>query len=209
VAFHSWRTGNRDVFVQPLDGRPIQQVTRTARQEVVPRWSPDGTAIGYAEFIVDSGARGAVWVSRRSPAGGWSDPAQLIDWGSWPIWSPDGRTIAYTQAFQSPTISLMPADSGLPRLLYDARSGGGPTVEEMVWSADSRSLYFKSHAATGEASIWAIDVAGGPPRLLVSFDLERPSGRFRIAASATNLYFSIEEQRSDVGVIELEASDAR
>jgi serine/threonine-protein kinase len=206
-AFHSWRSGNRDVFVQPLDGRPVQQVTATARQEVVPQFAPDGQALTYFEFRADSAGRGAAWISRRKPDGTWDAPATLVEGAVWPVQSPDGRLLAYGVGFASPRIYLRAAGDSISRVLYDAAAAGGPTAERLVWSADSRTIYFKSHAESGEASIWGLPVDGGPPRRLVTFgDLSRPSARLHLEVGAGHIYFAIEEQRSDVSVMEIEGT---
>ncbi|HEU4800978.1 MAG TPA: protein kinase [Gemmatimonadales bacterium] len=204
-AFHSWRTGNRDVFVQPLDGRPVQQVTATDRQEVVPQYSPDGKALTYFEYRADSAGRGAAWISRRKPDGTWDAPAMLVPGAVWPVQSHDGRLLVYGVGFSSPRIYLRTVGDSTSRLLYDAAATNGPTAERLIWSEDNRTIYFKSHAESGEASIWGIGVDGGPPRRLVTFeDLSRPSARLQLEVGAGNIYFAIEEQRSDVSVMEID-----
>ena len=206
-AFHSWRTGNRDVFVQPLDGRPLQQVTATTRQEVVPQFTTDGNAITSFEYRADSAGRGVAWISRRKPDGTWQAPDTLVEGAVWPALSRNGRLLAYGVGFASPRLYLRTVGDSTSRLLYDAATSGGPTAERLVWSEDSRTIYFKSHAESGEASIWAMSVDGGAPRLLVTFeDLSRPSARLHIEVGAGHVYYAIEEQRSDVSVLEIEAA---
>jgi serine/threonine-protein kinase len=203
-AFHSWRSGNRDIFVQPLDGRPVQQVTETSRQEVVPQFTPDASALTYFEFNSDSAGGGNSWISRRKSDGTWEAPDTLQVDGVWPALSPDGRTLAYGVGFASPRIYLRPIDSSRPTLLYDAAATGGPLAERLVWSEDGNTIYFKSHAANGEASIWEIAATGGPPRLLVDFnDLSRSSARLNFEVGSGYIYYAIEEQRSDVSVLEI------
>ena len=203
-AFHSWRTGNRDLFVQPLDGRPVQQVTATARQEVVPQYSSDGQALIYFEFRADSAGRGAGWISRRKPDATWDEPVKLVDGGVWPVQSRDGRFLAYGVGFASPRIYLRIIGDSTSRLLYNAAVTGGPTAERLVWSDDSRIVYFKSHAESGEASIWGVSIDGGAPRRLVNFeDLSRPSARLHLDVGSGFIYYTIEEQRSDVSVMEI------
>ncbi|HEX6644262.1 MAG TPA: hypothetical protein VF037_06275, partial [Gemmatimonadales bacterium] len=212
VAFHSWRTGNRDIFVQPLDGRPVQQVTATARQEVGPKWSPDGQALAYFEFEGpnDTLARSAIWISRRAPGGAWAAPERLVERGNWAVWSPDGGRIAYAVGSVAQRLLTIPAAGGSPTLVYSA-GDTGPRPEQVSWSADGRSLFFKSHDANGLASVWTVPSAGGTPRLLTRFDdPARPSSRFNLAVGRTHLYFSIDERQSDVWVLDLgAASDGR
>ena len=213
VAFHSWRTGNRDIFVQPLDGGPVQQVTATpARHEVNANWAPDGSALAFFEFEGrwDSLARSAVWIARRDPSGGWRAAERLVDRGNWPAWSPDGRTISYSIGSIGNRIYTIPAAGGAPHLVYDAALAGGPTVEQPAWSTDGQRLYFKSHDASGRASIWVVPAAGGAPRRVVFFDdPARPSSRFNWAAGAGRLHFAIDERRSDVWVMDLDPGARR
>ncbi|HEU5050933.1 MAG TPA: protein kinase [Gemmatimonadales bacterium] len=205
VAFHSWRTGNRDVFVLPLDGGPVQQVTATSRQEVGPKWSPDGSTLIYFEFEgpLDTLARGSIWVSRREGES-WAQPERRVERGNWVSWSPDGSRIAYAVGSVASRIFVAPAAGGASRLLYDAEAANGPRVEQLDWSADARTIYFKSHDAAGLASIWALPSAGGVPRLVTHFnDPARPSPRFNMAVGPDHLYYSIDERQSDVWVMEV------
>ena len=50
-ADHLWRSGSRDIFVRPLDGGPLQQVTATAGQESYPTWSPDGGSLAFIDQV--------------------------------------------------------------------------------------------------------------------------------------------------------------
>jgi Tol biopolymer transport system component len=208
VAFHSWRTGNREVFVQPLDGGPVQQVTATQdRQEVNATWSPDGSALAFFDFEgrFDDDLASPVFLARRTGAGGWEPATALVERGNWPAWSRDGRRFAYASGTIANRVYVAGADGSNPRVVYDARAGGGPMVEQLVWSADGQSLYFKSHDASGRASIYVLASQGGEPRLVSYFDdPARPSGRFNMAADAERLYFGIDERRSDVWVMEVE-----
>ena len=206
VAFHSWRSGNRDLFVLPLDGRPVQQVTATSsRQEVIPSWAPDGRSLAYFEYV-PAGAGSSAWTSARNADGAWEAAAPLVEQAIWPTWSPDGRRLAYTLAapgFRSRRI-LVRERGGDPRVLYDAQRTSGPEVTQVAWSTDARTLYFKGYAPSGEASIWGVPVGGGPARELVRFDdLARPSARPRFAVGAGRFYFTMDLQRSDVWVIEV------
>ena len=211
VSFHSWRTGNRDVFVLPLDGSPVQQVTATPEvQEVGPKWSPDGRTLVFFEFEGpnDTLARGSIWTSERDAAGAWSAPRRRVTRGNWAAWSPDGTRLAYAIGSVANRIFVEPAAGGAPRLVYDA-GADGPRAEQIVWSDDSRTLYFKSHDAAGLGEIWSVPSSGGPARLVTRFDdPSRPSNRFNMAVGPGHLYFSIDERQSDVWVMDLGESEA-
>ncbi len=72
------------------------------------------------------------------------------------------------------------------------------------WSADGRTIYFKSHDAQGRASFWSIPATGGRPRLLARFDdPTRPSNGVAFTTDGKRLYFAIDDRQSDVWVVEV------
>jgi hypothetical protein len=103
----------------------------------------------------------------------------------------------------------VPVSGGTPTLAYSA-GNDGPRPEQVSWSADGRSLFFKSHDASGIASVWMLPATGGTARLVTRFDdPARPSSRFNLAVGREHLYFAIDERQSDVWVLELAAEAAR
>lgn len=202
VAYHSWRTGTRDIEVKPLDGGPVEHVTATPAQESYPRWSPDGRTIAFFNQISPF----SLFLSRREDNGHWSTPTRLASNSVGDAWSPDGHSIAYFQAEsdrRSGVIMVVPADGGTPRRVFDS-SPTVPLAESVEWSPDGQTLYYKTHDAQGRASFWAVNAAGGRPRLLVRFDdLSRPSSRRDFATDGKRLYFAIQDRQSDVFVAEM------
>ena len=78
------------------------------------------------------------------------------------------------------------------------------TPDNMQWSRDRRTLYFKSHDARGRTSFFARPSRGGTPRLVAHFpDLNKQSGRTVFAVSSTHLFFTIEDRQNDVFVAEV------
>ncbi len=203
VVFHSWRGGSRDIYVMPLDGGPVQRVTNTPRQEWLAAWSPDGSALAFGE----SSPTGALWIVRRNRDGTWGKPMERVDsGGQWPAWSPDGHWIAFSNDPLSRTgrLTVIPVDSGPARVLVDPARPGGLQVEQIHWSPDSKSLWFKSHDATGNASILSIPLAGGEPKLRVRFDdPARPSYRTTWWLGAKRIYFTVEDRQSDIWVMDV------
>ncbi|HEU4827702.1 MAG TPA: protein kinase [Gemmatimonadales bacterium] len=203
VAFQSWRRGTRDLFVMPLDGGPIQTVAASARQEIWPRWSPDGGALAHSYFD----ATGGITIVRRRPDGGWEPSVLRHDAGHWPAWSPDGRVIAFTSALTGGSLYSVPVDSGPVRTLIDAAGPGAPRAEEPFFTVDGREIWFMSHDARGVASIWSIPTAGGTPRRLITFDdPARPVYRPYWALGPDRIYFIVQEQQSEAWVMEVEGS---
>jgi len=98
---------------------------------------------------------------------------------------------------------VMPADSGPERILIDASVPGAPIVEE-VWWPTSGLMYFESHDARGNASIWSVPAAGGPPRLLVRFDPKlHLSYRVNFAVGNGRFYFPSDDRQSDIWTMEV------
>jgi len=200
VAFHSWRSGSRDIYVMRLDGGGVQQVTHSPRQEAQPNWSPDGRALVFTNFETGDG----IWIVRRDGSGQWGEPVQRRVGGSTSVFSPDGRSLAFFGGIAGGNLGVMPADSGAERTLIDTSVKGAPIVEQ-VWWVTPGQIYFESHDARGNASIWSESAAGGPPRLLVRFDPAlHPSYRVNFAVGNGRFYFSSEERESDIWVMEVE-----
>jgi Tol biopolymer transport system component len=194
------RGGSRDVFVLPLDGSPITAVAHTPAQEMIARWSPDGRRVSYSEL----GPRGGVWVVSRGDDGTWQPGRRLAN-GFFSAWSPDGRYISYTSALIGGALGVIAVDGSQPRLLYDGARPGAPAAEMSVWSDDGRTLYFKSHSATGAAAIWSVPFAGGTPRQVVELGDERfRADRYSFRISHGRLYYTLLDRQSNVWVMEVE-----
>lgn len=197
VAFHSWRSGSRDVYLLPLGGGPEQKVVASPRQDSRAEWSPDGRAICYLIF-----GTGGLWMVRRDAAGHWGEPVERLPFGSWQAWSPDGRWLAFAEQQAGGSLLVAAPDSGAPRVLVDTKRTG-IIAEEPHWSADGRTIYFKSHDPLGRAEFWAEPLSGGPPRLLIRFDdLSRPSLRPEWGLGGGRMYFTVNDRQSDIWVME-------
>jgi serine/threonine-protein kinase len=202
VLYHNQRSGSRDLYVKPLDGRPVQQVTRTSRQEAVGAWSPDGSMIAFQEYTPSGG--GGIWIVRRKADGTWEEPVRRGGPGITVSWSPDGRSLAYTTSWDGGSIEVLPVDSGPARVVLDASRPGVPRAELPLWSSDGRSIYYKSHDAEGNASIWSVPAIGGAPRMLLHWDdPARPSYRDHWTFSNDRILLPVQERESDVRVVEV------
>jgi Tol biopolymer transport system component len=202
ITYHSWRTGTRDIEVKPLDGGPVERVTATPAQESYPRWAPDGRAIAFINQVSPF----SLFITRDEGNGRWATPTLIVSRSVGDAWSPDGRSLAYVDA---PTdrrpggLRVVPAEGGVPRSVFEP-SPTVPAAEDGKWSPDGRTLYYKAHDAQGRASFWAVNAAGGVPRLLVRFtDLNRPSSRRDFATDGKRFFFAIEDRQSDVFVADL------
>jgi serine/threonine protein kinase/Tol biopolymer transport system component len=87
IAYASDRTGNFDIWVQPVAGGQPVQVTKSPLHDIQPDWSPDGSTLVFR----GQGADGGLFLipslggpSRRVCPFGWK-----------PKWSPDGKRILF------------------------------------------------------------------------------------------------------------------
>ena len=199
VVFHSWKTGSRDVYILPLDGGPIERVTNTVAQEGIPKWSPDGSTLQF--MAVDGPPR--IFRARRASNGAWETTVRLNE-GYWVQWSPDGRMLSYASIFRGSALRVVAIDSGAPRALYDDSQPGMPLAETSFWSEDGRTIYFKSHTATGAASIWSVPVEGGTPQHLIDLgDSRLRSDRYGFRIAQGRLYFTLYDRQSNVWVMDV------
>jgi Tol biopolymer transport system component/tRNA A-37 threonylcarbamoyl transferase component Bud32 len=198
VAYHSFRTGSRDIEVKPLAGGAVELVTATPSQESFPEWSPDGRAIAFIDQA--TGDAGGAYVVRRGADGKWGKPVMRLAGGRRPHWSPDGRLLAVNMT--SGNLALVSPDSGAAHVIYNP-AGADPRATETGWIG-SGAVAFKSRDAQGRAELWSIPVTGGRPRLLVRFtDPQRPSNRNDFHTDGKRFYFSIEDRQSDIWVAEV------
>src|SRR5262249_6187593 len=116
-------------------------------------------------------------------------------------WSPDGKFLAYAL---SGAVKIVSPDSGASRTVYAlSPHSTDPRAELVLVSEDSVTLFFKSHDSSGHASLWSVPVSGGPPVRRVQFDeLSRQSMRPDFAVGGGRFFFTIEDRRSDLWVVD-------
>ena len=181
--FVSRSRGSWDVYVQRVGGRnPLLVAGDPARQEVWPRFSPDGRLIAFNESDIDGGIflAGATGESER----------RLTDFGANPTWSPDGKQIAfasedvvvpYDRAGTS-TLWIVDVSGGSPRKISD-----GDAVQP-AWSPSGRRIAGWSNTG-GQRDLFTV-AADGSDRVAVTNDVAldwapvwSPDGRFLYFAS--------------------------
>jgi Tol biopolymer transport system component len=166
VVYHSTRTGNSEIWVCYLDGRPETQITDNDSWDLYPDWSPDGERMIFGSdrggslfklFIANSDGGGARLLvdqpitldSQFSPVIG-----SLVS-----RWSPDGDRIAYlAEGEEALALWTVGADGNDKRKVLDNATG-------FDWYLDSRrGLYTRNHGA--ETELIAIDLTTGEERSL-------------------------------------------
>lgn len=155
VAFSWDRPGSNEIFVAPVHGERIYQLTASSERSVSPRWSPDGQWIAFLRDAAGD-ERFQIWVMRR-------DGLRLRQLSSASgaghrdiAWSPDGTQLAFVSNSTAHKYGLEIVDvaTGQPRALSkfsqeDARPCWSPDGRWLVFSRDA-DLHL-APAAGGEA----------------------------------------------------------
>jgi len=169
------RAGNQDLWMVPIGGGEMQQLTADPSPDWCPRWSPDGREISFYSFR--SGNRD-IWVmpSRGgTPRQITQDPAR--DW--YPSWSPDGRELAFvSNRTGARALWIKSLEGGELRLATEGFSG------HVVWSTDGKWLFVRKRGA-----LWRLPVGGGEAEVLV----ENVQAPLAISLDGTSLIFGRDE----------------
>ncbi|MFN2492740.1 MAG: prolyl oligopeptidase family serine peptidase [Pyrinomonadaceae bacterium] len=76
------------IYIMPLDGRTMKQLTRGESSATAPRWAPDGKRIAYV-------TGGQIW-TMDSDGDNKEQVTRISTNAASPVWSPDGNWIAFT-----------------------------------------------------------------------------------------------------------------
>jgi serine/threonine protein kinase/Tol biopolymer transport system component len=174
IAFASDRTGNFEIWVQPVAGGDAVQITRSPAEDTQPDWSPDGSTL--------------VFRSERDGGGLFSVPAlggverRLTSFGGIPSWSPDGREIGFIAG-----TTAGDSESSL-RLYVVSHEGGAPREVLSEFLASGRWYWIARHP-DGRISILGRHRQLGP-------------GLFTMATDGTRLVTSKEPPEFPLRVFE-------
>lgn len=119
-----------------------------SRDDYIPIWSPDGTAIAFRHFL-----GGSVSVQLVSPAGG---APRAVAAGGDPSWSPDGAEIAFASADGIRVVTLSSAQT---RRITDNGTDFAP-----AFSPNGRMIAFRR----GAGDVWLVSTDGGGARRIAS-----------------------------------------
>jgi len=148
------------------NGQPIGEAVRftdPTRNSNAPRWSPDGTVLGFTSRRGDE--EGSTWFLR---VGGLGGEAYRIDGvrGS-PVWSPDGRFIAYTaepERKDKPTAkALRIAPNGITTPL-NAERFDGYQITHLRYKRDGTFTFLPHPELVPKRQLFVVPAAGGTAR---------------------------------------------
>ena len=160
VAYVSAQSGNRDIYVQRVDGRMATNLTSdSTADDSEPAFSSDGAQIAYRSER-DGGGIFVMSVTGESPH-------RLTDFGHSPSWSSDGKWIAVS----THDVGLQPQVHTREGELWiiDAHTGASKPLLRLTdkresdalqpsWSPKSKRIAFWGVSPRfGQADIWTID----------------------------------------------------
>jgi dipeptidyl aminopeptidase/acylaminoacyl peptidase len=159
IAYSSARTGNLEIFLHHLDGRPETQLTDDPGPDFFQDWSPDGRQLIFTSQPQD----GRLFIA-NSDGGG---ERLLVDQ---PVsgscrWSSDDKRIAYlASADGSQSLwTVAPDGSGARQVIPGRAEFQG--VQSFDWYRDSRhGIYKRGRGATSK--MIAVDLETGEEQLL-------------------------------------------
>jgi eukaryotic-like serine/threonine-protein kinase len=198
LLFHSFRRGNRALWVMRADGSGSHAITEGSGDDYAGSWSPDGRTVS---FVADSA--GQLWLGlvSRDASGNWAQP-RLLAPGVVGLsdWSPDGTHLAGTVG---DALCLIDVRTGRVTPIEPPLSGGS-WLYQAIWAADGRSLYYRGREPDGRLTLLEVPLDGRPPFPLVrQRDPSRAGPRNDWTTNGRQFYFTVSQYEGDISVVEL------
>jgi Tol biopolymer transport system component len=199
IAFHSLRTGNRDLYILPVAGGGIKTLTTHPAEDFAPIWSPDGEEIAF-----ESNRSGNMDLWIISSGGG--KPRQMTFHEARDfivLWSPNGKRIVFstTRTGNCELFFIRSEGEEAVQLTHGAWS----EIYPLFWSAERQMIYAYGQGGPGNegANLWAISVEDGTARPLLDFQgsLKEPS--ISLSSDGKRIYFPLIERVGDLWMAEL------
>ena len=179
IAFTSWRTGHREIWICDPDGLNARKVTATGGRHVGwPNWSPDGKFLAY-----DGTNAGLRYIYVINADGG--EPRRITNHpadDAVPSWSGDGKWI-YFASQRTGASEVWKIAAGGGEAVPLTTTGGRWPYE----SPDRNHVYFAQD--TGERALLRVPVDGGE----VEHVLDKGGGG-RFAVAKRGVYFIPQEE---------------
>jgi len=206
IAFFAIGAGQQHatIMVMSAGGGVPTAVTSSRANSVNPSWSPNGLAL---TFTSNRAIPSPIWLlSRDSIGGAWHEAVPLTDFACGaPAWAPDGSGILCDAG--NDLVFVSPRGHEIWRRNLIPGSGlsgyGAP-----AYSRDGRTIYLWGYDPDRAGGVWAIPVAGGPPRRIVRSDdpaltvpgVGEPA---RPDIGPDRLYLTVSQYESDIWVANL------
>ena len=171
IAYTSDRSGNFDIWVQPVAGGDPVQVTRDPASDVQPDWSSDGTKL---VFRSDRDGGGLFVV----PVLGGTERRLTVS-GQYPRWSPDGTRVLFQPGQMVPGLAsshllTVGLDGAPPREVWPDFS----FVTAASWHPDGRISVLGVHKTLGPGLFTGMPESGTPVRSAINRDVSQQLGDF-------------------------------
>jgi eukaryotic-like serine/threonine-protein kinase len=160
IAYSSDRSGNFDIWVQPVGGGDAVQVTKSPAHDWQPDWSPDGSQI--------------VFRSEREGGGLFAVPAlggrerKISSFGYFPRWSPDGSRILFSDQMYNtafipnfPKLYVVTPDGNPPREVLSELLADFVELRSAIWHPDGRRVSLFGMRKNLGWGLWTVPLAGG------------------------------------------------
>jgi Tol biopolymer transport system component len=177
IAYSSDRSGNFDIWVQPVGGGNPVQVTHSPAHDWQPDWSPNGKAIIFRSEREGGG------LFLVPPLGGYE--TKVSSFGYRPRWSPDGsRFLFVSSAIQNGgvlyEVYVAVPDAAKPQRVQAEFLSRFVTTESIAWHPDGRRISLWLSPEWLSREFWTVPLANGSP--LKSEVSERVRRQFQEAA---------------------------
>ena len=232
LLFSSDRGGNVDVWMLPMDGGDVVQLTTSLAPDWAPSWSPDGTEVVFYSYrsgnrdlwampVAGGAARQLTKTEASDLVPDWSPRGDLISFstsrgGASEVWVMKadgseprriGRGLGATWTHDGETLVLMHDDQSL--WIHPIEGGaprkltGGPLGAKGVWSRDGKTL-FSAGRNEREGNIWAVSSSDQTERKATDF-VGRRGTLIPISLSTDGdyLYFAWRETLGDIWVMDV------
>jgi Tol biopolymer transport system component len=204
VAYASNRTGDREIWLHHLDGRPETRFTQHPESDGNPEWSPDGRRLVFLSsrqgdmsklFVANTDGGGGARLLVDQPINIGRGGASIFD----PVarWSPDGALIAYrTGGEAGPELWTVGSDGLDPRKRLDGVIG-------FDWYRDNRRGLVTRRRGS-ETELLAVDLKSGREETLFTGALQE----IDVAPDGSSVAFCYGRGHTSMGlaVLKLEAS---
>jgi serine/threonine protein kinase len=159
IAYSSDKSGNFDIWVQPVGGGNSVQVTKSPAHDWQPDWSPDGSQI--------------VFRSEREGGGLFMVPAlggrehKISSFGYHPHWSPDGTKILFSNLINlqvSPAkVYVVTLEGNAPREVQAELLADFASLFSVAWHPDGQRISLFGERRNQGFGFWTVPLAGGTP----------------------------------------------